>query len=228
MDATDAETITTPDGEVARRVPGWSDYFVDQLGAVWSTKWGKLRRMKLTRRRLGYRHVALSDGERKKSYPVHTLVLLAWIGPRPEGMECRHLDGNPGNNRLSNLQWGTHLENEMDKRRHGTVESKLTEDQVREIIADADSPHTELAERYGVTPGMIMRIRQGIKWRHVERDEDAPRYQSGRCALTEDDVRQIRYRTEGMPLSEIASRFGTTKSNVSRIKRGITWAHVGE
>ena len=29
---------------------------------------------------------------------VHKLVLLAFVGPRPKGMQCRHLDGDPGNN----------------------------------------------------------------------------------------------------------------------------------
>lgn len=56
---------------------------------------------------------------------VHRLVLEAFIGPCPSGMECRHLDGNPSNNRLENLLWGTPLENANDRRRHGTVPFKL-------------------------------------------------------------------------------------------------------
>jgi hypothetical protein len=51
---------------------------------------------------------------------AHHLVLLAFVGPRPEGMETRHLDGNPRNNSLSNLAYGTHTENMQDKIRHGT------------------------------------------------------------------------------------------------------------
>src|SRR5688572_6260712 len=52
---------------------------------------------------------------------IHHLVLEAFVGPCPEGMECRHVDGSPPNNRLDNLSWGTHVENEADKRRHGTA-----------------------------------------------------------------------------------------------------------
>lgn len=51
---------------------------------------------------------------------VHRLVLEAFVGPRPEGHVARHLNGNPGDNRLANLCWGTELENADDKRRHGT------------------------------------------------------------------------------------------------------------
>lgn len=51
---------------------------------------------------------------------VHRLVATAFHGPQPVGKPIiRHLDGNPDNNSESNLQWGTHSENEEDKLRHG-------------------------------------------------------------------------------------------------------------
>lgn len=53
------------------------------------------------------------------SRTVHTLVLDAFVGPCPSGQLARHLDGNPANNLLSNLLWGTHSENCYDTIRHG-------------------------------------------------------------------------------------------------------------
>lgn len=50
---------------------------------------------------------------------IHTLVCEAWYGPRPDGMVCRHLDGNPTNNTPDNLRWGTPKENSQDTLRHG-------------------------------------------------------------------------------------------------------------
>jgi len=50
---------------------------------------------------------------------IHALVCEAWHGPRAEGMECRHLDGNPLNPSPENLQWGTHAENLRDVSRYG-------------------------------------------------------------------------------------------------------------
>lgn len=65
---------------------------------------------------MGYSRVGISD----KKVLVHHLVLDAFVGPRKPGQECRHLDGNPKNNQLSNLAWGTHSENINDKVTHGT------------------------------------------------------------------------------------------------------------
>lgn len=50
---------------------------------------------------------------------VSQLVLKAFVGPRPRGMEGCHNDGNASNNYLSNLRWDTHHENMRDVERHG-------------------------------------------------------------------------------------------------------------
>lgn len=65
-----------------------------------------------------YRQVQLGRGNVRK---VYHLVLEAFVGPRPLGTECRHLDGNSQNDRLDNLCWGTKIENTEDKIRHGTL-----------------------------------------------------------------------------------------------------------
>ena len=67
----------------------------------------------------GYRRVTLSRGGVKRTCLVHHLVLEAFVGPRPNGMECRHLNGQPGDNRLENLAWGTSSENGLDTVAHG-------------------------------------------------------------------------------------------------------------
>lgn len=51
---------------------------------------------------------------------VHRLVLEAFVGPCPKGMQCRHLNGIPTDNRLENLRWGTPSEDNYDRVRHGT------------------------------------------------------------------------------------------------------------
>lgn len=49
---------------------------------------------------------------------VHHIVLTTFVGPCPEGLECRHLDGVKTNCRLSNLAWGTVTENAEDRKKH--------------------------------------------------------------------------------------------------------------
>jgi hypothetical protein len=70
--------------------------------------------------RTGHAYVSLSQssGPRRRRY-THGLVLETFVGPRPVGQECLHDDGDPLNNHLSNLRWGTHAENMADRVRHG-------------------------------------------------------------------------------------------------------------
>lgn len=80
----------------------------------------------------GYYKVGLSKVT-SKNFLVHRLVLESFIGPRPPGKESIHKDGNYQNAKLSNLRWGTHMENMHDKVRHGTSNRKLTDSQIKGI-----------------------------------------------------------------------------------------------
>src|SRR5699024_9726058 len=75
----------------------------------------------------GYRVVDLYRDGVAYRYRVHVLVLETFTGPRPEGLEARHLNGNPGDNRVGNLEWNTHSVNMLDKARHGTFRNQHTE-----------------------------------------------------------------------------------------------------
>jgi hypothetical protein len=63
----------------------------------------------------GYRHVFLRGARGS----VHSLVLEAFVCPRPPGMLGLHRDDVKWNNRVSNLYWGTHAENSRDCVRNG-------------------------------------------------------------------------------------------------------------
>jgi hypothetical protein len=58
------------------------------------------------------------DGQ-PRTTAIHKLVLEAFVGPWPEGMECCHNDGDHTNNRVENLRWDTHSNNVHDIVRHG-------------------------------------------------------------------------------------------------------------
>ncbi len=63
--------------------------------------------------------VNLKNGNVVRKVRVHTLVLEAFVGPRPEGMESCHFDDDSTNNRLENLRWDTSLANKQDMARNG-------------------------------------------------------------------------------------------------------------
>jgi hypothetical protein len=131
------------------------------------------RRMKHNERPDGYHGVELRDGlgGKRRTY-VHILVAEAFVGPKPfKGAVVRHKDGKSSNNAASNLQWGTHLENEMDKKRHGTWNSryggKLTDEKRKEIRTRAANGESQrkLAEEFGVSRPTITRLVNGTTWR---------------------------------------------------------------
>ena len=65
-------------------------------------------------------HLMVNLGVGHPSQRVHTLVLEAFVGLRPDGFQACHNDGNPANNHVSNLRWDTRAENTRDMVRHGT------------------------------------------------------------------------------------------------------------
>lgn len=118
-----------------RPIPGFPGYEVSDLGRVrsyWRRGQAELADepvlLKLSRiGRAGHLCVGLREGgdaTRFRTKRVHTLVLEVFVGPRPPGMECRHLDGDPTNNVPANLQWGTRRENADDRVRHAATPTR--------------------------------------------------------------------------------------------------------
>lgn len=76
--------------------------------------------LKLGKHKFGYLKVELHKDGKITHTNIHRLVLEAFTGPCPDGMEACHNDGNPTNNTIENLRWGTRSENRQDAVKHGT------------------------------------------------------------------------------------------------------------
>lgn len=142
-------------------------YDVSEDGQIRNWRTGLVRKPK----RLppwGYLQVSLSVGGKPVYYYVHRAVLEAFVGPCPDGMQARHLDGDRENNHVRNLAWGTPKENSADTERHGRIargsrlpHSKLTPQQIEEI-RDASGFHKEIAAQYGVCRQRVSQIKSGV------------------------------------------------------------------
>jgi hypothetical protein len=145
----------------------------------------------------GYLNVSLSKNCKGYSFRVHTIVAYAFLGPRPDGLEINHIDGNKQNNTPSNLEYVTHEYNMHHANnvicvitptrargcRNGRAtkpgkvlrgdahkSSKLTEDKVRIVLGLLDEGVLEqkaIAKIVGISETQIWRIKTKQSWAHV-------------------------------------------------------------
>ena len=126
----------------------------------------------------GRRSVTLSKNGKATTKRIHRIVLEAFIGSCPNGMEGCHNDGNPQNNTLNNLRWDTRSANHMDKIKHGTHDrgernpmAKLVREKVNAIkilYKKTKASQQDLADLFDVSQAHISRIIRGKCWAHME------------------------------------------------------------
>lgn len=125
--------------------------------------------------RKGYMQVGLCIDGVVSNQMIHRLVLESFVGEAPTYQQCRHLDGNRANNKLTNLCWGTLQENHQDKIAHGTdtcgekhPQAKLTRLAVLDIRANAiPGTYGKFARKYGVCRDTISVVVRGKTWSTV-------------------------------------------------------------
>jgi hypothetical protein len=167
-------------------IGGFPGYRVGNDGSVW-TCWSvgssaprltdSWKRMKLRIADKGRPQVGLTRDGRQTKHHVCCLVLTAFVGPRPPGMQACHFpDRNPENNNLNNLRWDTPKANQADRIVHGTDIrgeaqglSKLTEATVRLLRADvaAGMSQRKAARKYRVGQSTDYQVVNQLTWRHV-------------------------------------------------------------
>lgn len=169
------------ENERALPVAGYDgDYWVTDQGRVISLKCRKAIALAWGFNPEGYPHIALCRPGEQKTTKIHKLVTEAFLGPCPEDLQVRHMDGDPSNACLDNLVYGTASENERDKVRHGTSNrgersglSKFTKKEVIEIrrkYATGLYFQKDLAEEYGTSQAYISELVNGRKWAHLPQE----------------------------------------------------------
>lgn len=175
--------------EIWKDVSGYEGYYqVSNLGRVRSLdrevayKNGRIdllsgRLLKYGNDKNGYPRLFLSKDGKKKLFLIHRLVLIAFVGPCPSGMEACHKNGIRTDNMVYNLRWDTSLANSVDSKKHGTNPegernglAKLTEKDVANIRLKYRSENisqTKLGKLFGVSQGVISYVVNRKTWTHI-------------------------------------------------------------
>jgi len=156
----------------------YPNYFVNEQGDVFSTKFNKVRKMKLLNHKGGYLQINISNNNQRKTILVHRLIAQTFIPNLENKREVNHKNGIKWDNRIDNLEWNTPKENMNHATLNGLnnsigethASSKLTEKQVLEIrhlYKIKKYNQRELAKMFGVCIPQISMIINNKRWNHI-------------------------------------------------------------
>jgi hypothetical protein len=157
-------------GEEWRSIPGSTGYLASSHGRIIGQRGWVLKDQTHV---LGYRLITVEIDGRHIMRTVHSIIALTFIGPRPDGLDVCHNDGDKTNNRADNLRYDTREGNLADNYNNGTYFGrvrvryplntrapdprflqKLTVEDVHEIRRQWQTGQTyvsHLARQYGVS-----------------------------------------------------------------------------
>lgn len=227
--------------EIWKSIPGFDGYEVSNQGRVRSFKKsiglgaGKgsmsiiadepQRILSPRHRKGGYLAVGLCANGKVCDFYIHALVMLAFIGPYPNGLEICHSDDDPTNNNLENLRYDTHANNMrgvLGKRYSPrTADSRILANidikYIRELV-ESDHNTSEIKKKFGISKKYINQIVYGET--HIEAGGPIKKSRSIR-SLSDTIVQQIREARQcGLLLIDIAYKFNIDQSTVSLLARG--------
>lgn len=226
-----------------REIPRFLGYRFGEDGSIWSCRrMGKYpgltdrwRQLRPCPSRTGHLLVGISSGGKRVNMLVHRLVLEAFVGPCPEGMECCHNDGNPANNTPSNLRWDTRQGNvndtvAMDRLPRGSRSklARLTEDDVATMIRLRQERVSvrEIAARYALTESYASCIISGRHWKHVPRPAPSRPFHANSQLNREivDEIRSLAF--GGMKAHSIAQAVNIKANTVRDVIARRVWKDV--
>lgn len=203
--------------EIWKPIPGYPGYEVSNMGRVRSFKWNDIRILKPASYH-GYLSVLLSNQNKKSLRRIHQLVMLAFVGPCPDGLEvCHGPDNDRANNRLDNLRYDTHKANIKDCTDQNRM-GNFTLKQVGEIRLKVKSGYSikELAKEYNCRPAALYGV---VSEGYTAASVPPLRIRE----LADERAKNIRIEYAGgdTSLSKLGKKYRFKPCTISRIVRGI-------
>jgi len=164
-------------------IENWKDiegydgvYQVSNLGKVRSVRGDKVRMIRGTLDRGGYRFVFIKHKGLSKNHKVHRLVASAFIPNNLNKPQVNHIDSDRSNNDINNLEWCTAKENMRHASRKGNevwrqgFRRVLKKNDVIKIIMllKLGVAGEELARMFKTTPQNISMIRSKKRWKSLQ------------------------------------------------------------
>lgn len=161
-----------------KTIPEFPSYEINSLGIIRNRKTGKIKSQYLANG--GYYFVTLhKDNEGGKPRRVHRLIAEAFI-PNPEGKPCiNHINGNRSDYSIENLEWCNHQENMEHAFATGLANNtgerngmaKITESiagKIKYLLAAGGITQQEIANQFSISRSLVLGIKIGRLWRHVQ------------------------------------------------------------
>ena len=158
-----------PEGFEPINVPKYSHYYINKKGEIYATTRSVFVKTFLGSR--GYMVVNLFSCAVRKHLYIHRLLALTFIKNEHGYRIINHIDGNPLNNDLSNLEWCEQKHNVFEARRLELRKPKISVTEVSEIryllTTNLYYQYT-IAEIYGVCQSTVSVINLGISRSYVK------------------------------------------------------------
>lgn len=140
-----------------RPVPGAPGYYVSWKGEVKGPRVGMLSSSENSN---GYLMVSIGGWK-----PVHQIVAVAFLGPKPEGCEVDHINGDRKDNSLENLRYVTHEENVRNGKNAKLTMRKARNIRKRYVPRCSKNGMRALAKLYGIDYTQVWNVVKGKSWK---------------------------------------------------------------
>lgn len=181
-----------------KECPSFKGYSVDEEANVYSHRtrkpivgqhggsyaiidYNRCKKISPTRNKKGYLQVCIVTATGIRPIGIHVLMADAYIRPKVGDEVVRHLDDNKNNNCVSNLAYGSHVDNAMDRMKNGNYLSghnhsnaKLSEKDVVLIreLRNSKTKVKDIASRLNVSVSTIESVLYGKSYKTSNRTID--------------------------------------------------------